>query len=143
MIILHAVHMFISLVFMVFSYVFINFFLNRKHSIEVSMAEKNNPSKNMISLKTLMAGGSMVLALVVVIIYFQQKQQSFPIGAVITSLCICLANSYYASKAHISEYFLAKIKRQESSLAYFVPIVSIPVQFSNVFQGSNQINVIG
>jgi len=143
MIIFHAAHMFICVVFMIVSYVFINFFLSRKHSIEIFMAEKNNPSKNMFSLKTLMTGGSMVLASVMVIIYFQQKQQSFPIGAVITSLFICLANSYYACKAHILENFLAKIKRQESSLSYLVPVVRIPAQFSNFFQKSNQINVIG
>ena len=141
--ILLAAHMFICVVFMIVSYVFINFFLSKKHSIEVSMAEKNNPSKNMISLKTLMAGGSMGFAILMVIIYFPLKQQSFPIGAVFTSLLICSANSYYASKDHILEYFLAKIKRQESSLACLVLVVRIPAQFSNFFQRSNQINVIG
>ena len=52
----HAIHVILGLIIMMISYVFIHFYLERTHSIEVTKAERNAPSKNMFSLKAMLEG---------------------------------------------------------------------------------------
>ena len=138
---LHAVHMIIGVGVLSFSYAFINIYLNRKHSIKVTLAEINNPSKNMFSLKTLIVVAVFTLTSVIVIIFFQTQQQSFPVGAIITSLFLTLVNFYFASKTYIVEHFLAKLKRQQNRLEE-LPVVRIPATFRLHIPRQNQINVM-
>ena len=135
--IIHVMHMILGIIILFVSYAFINLYLNRKHSVHVTTAEKNNPSKNMFSLKTLMVVGVITLTLTLIIIYFQIKAQPFPIGSVITSFLLTLINLYFASKPYIVDYFLLLLRQKQTSYEMFFPVVRLPIKINN------QVNVIG
>ena len=132
--IIHVMHMILGIIILFLSYAFINLYISRKHSVHVTSAEKNNPSKNMFSLKTLMMVGVITLTLTLIIIYYQNKAQPFPIGFIITSFLLTLVNLYFASKPYIVDYFLLLLRRKQTNYEMFLPVVRLP---------NNQVDVIG
>ena len=140
---IQAAHVIICILVMVFSFTFINCYLERNHSMDVIMAEKTAPSKNMFSLRMWIVAGVMFLTASMVIIYLQKTQQTFPMGAVIVSLSVVLTNFYFASKIYVVEYFLVNLRRYQNSYQSLIPVIGVPVNIFEYFPRSNHVGITG
>ena len=139
--IVHGVQVVILLLVFTISYMYIKYYLDRKHSIEVTMAENTSPSMDIFSLTALMVVAVFQLTSVLVIIYFQRQQKTFPIGAIVTSLVFTIPNFYFASKSYVLEYNLLALRRFWNSNHINVPAVKIPER--NPETRPNQIDIAG
>ena len=139
--VVHAFHMLATLFIMLSSVMFVHCYLERNHSIQITMADYSG-SSHLFTLKAFIIAGGFTLTSVLLIIFFQKRQQSFPIGAVLTSLFLTAVNFYFACKCHILEFSLAKLKRHEHKFEITFPILRFPANIERYLLRSNQVNVI-
>lgn len=118
--VVHAVHSGSAIIIMVIANVYINKYLAKNHSIELTRAEKNVPSKKVFNLRALIISVAIVFASVLVIIFFQNKEQKFPVGAVITSFFLTATNFYFARKKYIYDYFMFNLQRSRINLPWAI-----------------------
>ena len=118
--VLHAIHLGSVIIIMLISNVYINHYLEKNHSAALSRAEKNTPSKKIFNLKALIICVFIAFTSVLLIIFFQNKEQQFPVGAVITSMFLTLVNFYFARKEYIVDYFLFNLRRHKFNLPFMI-----------------------
>lgn len=139
--IVHGVQVVIILLVFYISYMYIKYYLDRKHSIEVTMAEKTSPSMDIFSLTALIVVAVFNLTSIFVIIYFQKQQKTFPIGAIVTSVVFTMPNFYFASKCYVLEHNLLGLRRFWNNNHGNVAVVKIPKIKRNPPTRPNQIDV--
>ena len=84
--------------------------------------------------------GFFSLSAVLIVIYFQKQHQTFPIGAVVSSLILTIANFYFASKTYIVEYFVLQLRRYQTRLRFDNALGRIQDNIRKKLPRSNQIN---
>ena len=127
--VVHAIHSGSAIIIMVASNLYINKYLAKNHSVELTRAEKNVPSKKVFNLKALIISVVIVFASVLVIIFFQNKEQTFPVGAVITSFFLTATNFYFARKKYIYDHFMFNLQRNRITLPWAISASVSPAPY--------------
>jgi len=117
---------------MFLSNMYINYYLSKHHSPELTRAERNTPWKKVFYLKRLSVVIVMVFVALLCLIFFQQRGQQFPIGGVILSLLTTLVNFYFVQKRQTVDYCVSSLKNQNLKLAVTVHWSMIPISFTPI-----------
>ena len=125
--IVQAVHSGFAIIIMFLSNMYISHYLDKHHSAEIFRAERNNPSRKVFNLKGMLISVAFAFAMLLVMIFFQQKEQEFPIGAVITTLLVTLINLYVAQNKRIVDYFIFYLKKCNFGFSLSVTVSNFPV----------------
>ena len=130
--VLLAVHAGFASIIMFLSNMFINYFLSKHHSPELTRAERNTPSQKVFNMKIIFILVVLVFVALLCLIFFQQRWQQFPIGGVILSLITTLVNFYFAQKRKTVNYFGSYLKYQNLKLAITVHWSMIQISFTPI-----------
>ena len=117
---------------MFLSNMYINYYLSKHHSPELTRAERNTSWKKVFNLKRLSVVIVMVFVAHLCLIFLQQRGQQFPIGGVILSLLTTLVNFYFVQKRQTVDYCVSSLKNQNLKLAVTVHCSMIPISFTPI-----------
>ena len=130
--VLLAVHAGVASLIMFFSNMYINYYLDKHHNAEITRAERNNPSKKVFNLKSLSITVAMLFTALLVLIFFQQREQQFPIGGVMLSLLATFVNLHFAQKRQTVDYFVFYLQKQNFKLNFTIQMYTFPVSLNPI-----------
>ena len=100
-----------ALLFLAVVYYFNIYYLNKHHNSAIQAEQK--PKANLISIVGLIVGLSILgLSITATLFYQQYSTTHFPVGIIVTSLCLTGVLGYFALNPRVRGYALHRIKQK-------------------------------